>query len=102
MIRLRLDTPEFLRPHEPTYPPSETYYFEPLDETVPVYKQPFRLSQDVTVPMSRETAGLAATPDGMLTIEGALEYQACDDEVCYLPTEVPVRWTFAWQPLLMR
>ena len=36
-IRLRLDEPYFLRPHELIYPPSETCHFEPLDETVPVY-----------------------------------------------------------------
>ena len=43
-------------------PPSELYHYEPLDETVPVYQQPFRLVQEVTVPMNEETAALAAAP----------------------------------------
>ena len=100
VIRLRLDGPDFLRPHELTYPPAATYYFEPLDETVPVYQQPFRLTQEVTVPVSQEIEGMAAPPGATLTIEGALEYQACDHAVCYFPTEAPVSWELAWRPLV--
>ena len=100
VIRLRVDSPEFLRLHDLSYPPSETYHYEPLDETVPVYQQPFRLVQEVTIPMSEETDGLAASAGAMLTVEGVLEYQACDDEVCYIPAEVPLTWELAWRPLI--
>ena len=100
VVRLRVDAPGFLRSHELSYPPSEMYHYEPLDETVPVYQQPFRLVQEVTIPMSEETAGLASTPGATLTVEGALEYQACDDEVCYIPAEVPLTWELAWRPLV--
>ena len=98
VVRLRLDAPDFLEPNSLSYPPSELYHYEPLDETVPVYQQPFRLVQEVTVPMSEETAALAAAPGGKLVIEGVLEYQACDDEVCYIPAEAPLRWELAWRP----
>jgi hypothetical protein len=27
-------------------------------------------------------------------VEGTLRYQACDDRVCYVPQELPVKWTF--------
>ena len=27
------------------------------------------------------------------TIDGTLDYQACDDSVCYLPVSVPFQWT---------
>ncbi len=100
VIRLRVDAPEFLRSHEVVYPPSQTYHFEPLDETVPVYEEPFRLIQDVTIPMSREIAALAAELGGTVTLEGTLEYQACDHEVCYLPAEVPLSWELTWRPLV--
>lgn len=100
VIRLRMDAPEFLRSHEVVYPPSQTYYFEPLDETVPVYVEPFRLVQDITIPMNRETATLAAEAGATVTLEGTLEYQACDDEVCYLPAEVPLSWELTWRPLV--
>ena len=102
VIRLRIDEPEFLRAHDVTYPASEIYHFVPLDERVEVYQSPFRLVQEVTIPMSRELAGQAAEPGATLTIEGALEYQACDHEVCYIPAEVPLTWTLAWRPLLFQ
>ena len=101
VVRLRIEAPDYLRAHAVSYPPSELYHYEPLDETVPVYEQPFRLVQEVTVPMSRETAALAAEPDGKLVIEGVLEYQACDDEVCYIPAEAPLRWELEWRPLIV-
>lgn len=97
VVALRLDAPGFLEPHPVSYPPSELYHYEPLDETVPVYQQPFRLVQEVSVPLSEETESLAAAPEGKLVIEGVLEYQACDDEVCYIPAEAPLRWELAWR-----
>ena len=100
VISLRIDTPDFIRAHNVTYPESQIYHFEPLDERVEVYEQPFSLVQEVTIPMSREIGGLAAQPDATLTIEGALEYQACDDAICYTPVELPVSWTFNWRPLV--
>ena len=100
VINLRVDTPDFIRAHDVIYPSSQIYYFEPLDERVEVYEEPFRLVQEVTIPMSREIAGLAAQPDATLTIEGALEYQACDDAICYTPVELPVSWTFNWRSLV--
>ena len=100
VIRLRVDAPEFLQSHEVSYPPSETYHFEPLDETVPVYQASFRLVQDVTIPMSQESADLAAVPGATLTLRGALEYQACDHEVCYVPAEIPLTWELDWRPLI--
>jgi hypothetical protein len=100
VISLRVDTPEFIRVHDVTYPEPQIYHFEPLDERVEVYEQPFTLVQEATIPMSREIAGLAAQPNAMLTIEGVLEYQACDDAICYTPVELPVSWTFDWRPLV--
>ncbi len=100
VISLRVDTPDFIQTHDVTYPEPQIYHFEPLDERVEVYEQPFTLVQEVTIPMSREIAGLAAQPNATLTIEGALEYQACDDAICYTPVELPLSWTFDWRPLV--
>ncbi len=100
VIRLRLTEPDFLRGHDVSYPPSQTYHFEPLDETVPVYEEPFRLVQDVTIPMRRDIDALASAPDATLQVEGVLEYQACDHEVCYLPAEAPLSWELDWRPLV--
>jgi hypothetical protein len=100
VIRLRIETPDFVQLHEPEYPPSGTYHFAPLDETVAVYEESFRLVQDATIPMSREIAALASEPGATLTVNGVLEYQACDDAICYVPVEVPMSWDFEWRGLI--
>ena len=100
VIRLRTTAPDFLRRHDVSYPPSGMYHFEPLDETVPVYEERFRLVQDVTIPMRQDIAERASRPGATVRVEAVLEYQACDHEVCYLPQAVPLRWDLSWRPLL--
>ena len=36
---------------------------------------------------------------GTLTLRGTLDYQACDDRVCYNPVSVPLSWTVTLVPL---
>lgn len=80
------------------YPRSENYFFAPLEEHVPVYQSPFRIVQDLVVDASRE--GQAALKDlSTLTIKGILNYQACDDKICFSPQSVPLSWTVKLQPL---
>jgi hypothetical protein len=82
----------------PHYPPSEDYFFKPLKEHVPVYQQPFRIVQDVTLdPSSQGTAALKDVRS--LTITGRFDYQACDDRVCFTPQSVPLSWTIRVKPL---
>jgi hypothetical protein len=84
VVRLTVDPQPWLRAHDTRYPSSEIYHFKPLNERVEVYSKPFRLVQDVTILATPEIQqSLAALPT--LTIAGALEYQACDDKVCYNP-----------------
>jgi hypothetical protein len=42
VIGLTIADQPFIRVTPATYPASEIYHFEPLDERVPVYTQPFR------------------------------------------------------------
>jgi hypothetical protein len=50
---------------------------------------------------------LLATPEAQkllgamstVTITGALEYQACDDKVCFNPARVPISFTISVTPL---
>jgi hypothetical protein len=92
VVRLTLDSRPWTRIHEPVYPASEIYHFKPLDERVEVYQKPFRLVQDVTVLATREVQKLLAGQP-TVTIDGRLEYQACDDTVCYQPQTIPMSWT---------
>ena len=98
VIGLNLDTPSFLRAIPAEYPASEIYHFEPLDERVPVYQRPFRLVQEIVVEGDPESTARLAEIDA-LTLTGRLDYQACDDAVCFNPTSVPLTWTLAVQPL---
>ena len=34
-----------------------------------------------------------------LTVEATLDYQACDDKMCFNPQSVPVSWTLGLKPL---
>ncbi|MPY86899.1 MAG: redoxin domain-containing protein [Luteitalea sp.] len=86
------ETPE-VKARPVSYPPSEIYYFEPLDEYAPVYGQPFRLTQEIALDASKE-AQAALKDQETLVIKGQLDYQACDDKVCYRPASIPISWSF--------
>jgi AhpC/TSA family protein/cytochrome c biogenesis DsbD-like protein len=74
------------------YPQSEDYYFRPLDEHVKVYQRPFRIVQDLVIDSSPPAEAALKTVTS-LTINGVLNYQACDDKVCFTPQAVPLTWT---------
>jgi hypothetical protein len=64
----------------------------PLDERVETYLKPFTLVQDLAVPGTAE-ARTALAGQKSVTVSGTLEYQACDDKVCYAPAKVPLSFT---------
>ena len=74
------------------FPESEIYYFEPLDERVPVYQRPFMLLQEAVV-SSTEEAEAALRELDALTLSGTLDYQACDDQICFQPVSLPLSFT---------
>lgn len=98
VVRLVLDRQPWLRVHPAEYPPSSIYHFKPLDERVEVYMKPFRLRQDVTVLATPEAQKLLAARSSVV-ITGALEYQACDDKVCFTPARVPISLPIRMRPL---
>jgi hypothetical protein len=79
--------------HDVKYPASEKLYLQAIDETVPVYRNHFRLTRDITIAQEAKLKPLLGA-GGMVTIEGTLRYQACDDRLCYVPQELPIKWTF--------
>ena len=88
VVQLTIDPQPWLRPQATVYPSSEIYHFKPLDERVEVFMKPFRLRRDLTLLATPEAQTLLAALTSV-TITGALEYQACDDKVCFNPTRVP-------------
>ena len=81
------------------YPQSEIYFFKPLNERVPVYQKPFRLVQEVLLEGTPQ-AQAALQGKESITITGSVEYQACDDKVCFNPASVPVTWTLSLRTLV--
>ena len=88
VIAVKLDPQPWLKVAPTTYPPSEIYYFKELDEKVETYGHPFKLVHDMTI--LNTPAAKKALASGTTQLTGKLEYQACDDKVCYAPTKVPV------------
>ena len=74
------------------YPASELYHFKPLNERVPVFQKSFRLIQSMAFSTSPE-ARTALKAQETVTITGSLEYQACDDRLCFTPRSIPVSYT---------
>jgi len=91
-VAIRLETGSPLRVHGSTYPKPSLYLFKPLKEEVKVYDAPFKLA---VVVMADDAEALRAHLRGgsQMTVKGTLDYQACDDSVCYLPVAVPFQWT---------
>lgn len=89
VITVKLDPQPWLKVERPTYPPSEIYHFKALDEKVETYGKPFTLVQELTV-LDTAAARKALASASPITLSGRLEYQACDDKVCYAPTRIPV------------
>src|SRR6266478_3427553 len=81
--------------HEVIFPPSVKLLLPAIGETVPVYKDHFRLTRDITIGADAKVRA-ALDSSGNLVVEGTLHYQACDDRLCYLPQQLPVKWTLQY------
>lgn len=92
VVSLEMASQPWVRVLPPEYPPSEIYFFKPLNERVPVYQKPFTLLQDVVLEASLE-ASKALEGRKELKLNGTFRYQACDDKECFNPAAVPVQWT---------
>ena len=98
VVQLVLAPQPWLREHATRYATSQIYHFVPLNERVEVYGQPFRLTKDLTILATPEIQKLLAGQES-ITIDAALEYQACDDQVCFNPSRVPLSFTLKVKPL---
>jgi DsbC/DsbD-like thiol-disulfide interchange protein len=83
-ITVKLNAQPEIKAGKLAYPKSEMMTF--ADEKVPVFQKPFRLTQDVTLDKS-------AKAGSTVTVSGIVNYQACDDRVCYAPESAPVTWS---------
>lgn len=92
-ISLTIEKTAAVKAQPAVFPKAEQYYFKALEETQLVYSKPFQIVQDVTIASTPALGNRARTPGATLVVKGTLEYQACDESVCYRPVSVPVTWT---------
>jgi AhpC/TSA family/Disulphide bond corrector protein DsbC len=81
------------------YPHAKILYLPAIKERVPVFEGKFRLTQDLKISSAAEFSSSLGTDGKTFTINGKLDYQACDKKICYLPTSVPVHWQLQVLPL---
>jgi thioredoxin:protein disulfide reductase len=83
-ITVKMNAQPQVRAGKLVYPKSETMIF--ADEKVAVFAKPFQLLQEVTLDKSLK-------PGATVAVSGTVNYQACDDKVCFPPESAPVGWT---------
>jgi len=91
-IDWKMEDSDAVEVHAPVFPRAEKLYLKAIDETVPTYRNHFRLTRDITIKPAGDGSGRFA-------VDGALRYQACDDRLCYIPQMLRLEWTFEVQAL---
>ncbi len=76
--------------HAPKFPEPRILELPSIKERVPVFDGRVRITRDVTVSLDPEVAEHTE-----MALTGTLEYQACEDEYCFLPVTVPLTFTLA-------
>jgi len=99
VISLKLEPHPQIHVFPVQYPASEMYFFKPLKERVPVFEKAFQLVQELLLdgtPASQE----ALRGKENVTLTGTLQYQACDDRICYNPVAVPLSWKLSLRNII--
>lgn len=72
----------------PIFPGGNDYFFAPLQESVKVYSKPFVILVPVKA-TAAFTKGRGPDAGATVTVRGSVDYQACDDKVCFPPQSQP-------------
>jgi hypothetical protein len=75
------------------FPTSHMLNLPAINETVPVFSDRIRLVRDLTLGPEADLQSALGT-DRVLAVAGSLQYQACDDKLCYFPKTIPITWNF--------
>lgn len=85
-IRLRIEpSPLFRILKGPKYPPAKPLELAAIGETVPAYMGQFSIAIDLQLAQRANV--------DQVEVKGSLDYQTCDDKICYLPVSLPLKWT---------
>ena len=83
-ITVKLNAASEVKPGKLAYPKSEMALI--ADERVAVFQKPFQLTQEISIDKSVKSGS-------QIVVAGMVNYQACDDKVCFPPESAPVSWT---------
>ena len=83
-VSVKLEPAAEIKAGKLAYPKAEMMTF--ASEKVPVFQKPFRLMQEVTILGTLK-------PGAIVPVKGTVDYQACDDSVCYPPESAPISWS---------
>lgn len=77
------------------YPLPKMLILPSAQEKVPIYEGTFRISRAITINPNRRENLRAVDSQGNIVIRGTFRFQACDEEMCFLPRSVPLEWKLA-------
>jgi peroxiredoxin len=98
-LKLELDRTPGFEFQPAIYPTPKNIYLAVIDEHLAVFDGTFRVSQDVQVNSGKDFADSLGKDGKTFTITGKLDYQVCDNTMCYLPSSIPVKWQLQVSPL---
>ena len=87
-VSLVLTPNETLNTGKPTYPKAERASSPGSADTVPVYRRAFRIAVPATIKATAKSGDV-------ISVGGAVTYQACDDRLCYPVSSAGVSWQLA-------
>jgi cytochrome c biogenesis protein CcdA/DsbC/DsbD-like thiol-disulfide interchange protein len=82
---LSVEAPAGVQVEEIVFPEAEDFKQEGLPEPLLVFEREFVIGVRLSLPPT--------LPAGPLTIPARLRYQACDDKMCYAPSNGQAQWT---------
>jgi alkyl hydroperoxide reductase subunit AhpC len=95
-VKWDLKPSDLYKAEETKWPQAKILDLKAIGEKAPVYEGRLEIRRDVTFSQQKQLQ--AASEGKPLEVEAAFRYQACDDKVCYPPVNVPLKWTFQFEP----
>ena len=78
---------------QPSFPMAKKMSLAGDPELVPVYEGKFSITRELVLGREQDLKPRVSA-DGDFTVEGAFQFQACDDRMCFPPQTIPLKWTF--------
>ena len=97
-LKLELDPMPEMEFMPAIYPQSKDLYLAVIDEHIAVFDGTFRVSQEVKVKSDKDFSASLGKDGKMVIVTGKLDYQVCDNTMCYLPSSIPVKWQVQVNP----